>query len=95
MIIACIISFIVGAMVIMFALGIVSLCKDKEPRNKVHFYVARNKNGELNVYLNKPLRNKEKGYWYQYNYIINKQNSILIWVSTRITNGMYFKYSLL
>ena len=39
MIIACIISFVVGAMLMMFALGIVSVCKDKKPRNKVHFYI--------------------------------------------------------
>ena len=37
----CFISGIVGAMLMMFALGIVSLCKDKEPRNKVHFYVTK------------------------------------------------------
>ena len=41
MIIACIISFIVGAMLMMFALGIVSLCKDHEPRNKVRFFVKK------------------------------------------------------
>lgn len=39
MIIACIISFVVGAMLMMFALGIMSVCKDREPRNKVHFYI--------------------------------------------------------
>ena len=41
MIIACIISFIVGAMMMMFALGIVSVCKDREPRNKVRFFIRR------------------------------------------------------
>lgn len=40
MIIAYIISFIVGAMVMMCAIGLVSLCKDKEPRNKVKFIVS-------------------------------------------------------
>ena len=41
MIIACIISFIVGAMLMMCAIGLVSLCKDKEPRNKVRFFIRR------------------------------------------------------
>lgn len=36
-----IIGFIVGGMLMMFALGIVSVCKDKKPRNKVHFYVTK------------------------------------------------------
>ena len=27
-----------------------------EPRNKVHFYVARDKNGGLWLYLDKPIR---------------------------------------
>ena len=41
MVIACIIiSFIIGAMMMMCAIGFVSLCKDKEPRNKVRFYVT-------------------------------------------------------
>lgn len=41
MIIACIISFVVGEMLMMFALGIVPVCKDKEPRNKVRFFVEK------------------------------------------------------
>lgn len=41
MIIACIISFIVGAFAMMCAIGLVSLCKDKEPRNKVRFFIRR------------------------------------------------------
>lgn len=56
MVIACIISFIVGAMMMTFVLGIVLACKDREPRNKVHFYVARDKNEELFIYLSKPFR---------------------------------------
>lgn len=40
MIIACIISFVVGAMLMMLSLGIVSVCKDKEPQNKVRFYIT-------------------------------------------------------
>lgn len=59
MIIACIISFIVGAMIMTLALNIVSLCKDKEPRNKVHFYVARDKDETLWLYIGKPIREDE------------------------------------
>ena len=39
-------------------LCIVAISKDKEPRNKVHFYVARDKDGSLWLYIGKPLRNK-------------------------------------
>ena len=40
MIIACIISFNIGAMLMMCAIGLMSYQKDKKPRNKVHFYVT-------------------------------------------------------
>ena len=30
--------------------------KNKKPKNKVHFYVARDKNGDLWLYLGKPFR---------------------------------------
>ena len=36
-----IIGFIVGAFAMMCAIGLVSLCKDKEPRNKVRFFIRR------------------------------------------------------
>lgn len=41
MIIACIISFIIGAMVMMCAIGLMSCQKDKKPRNKVRFFIRR------------------------------------------------------
>lgn len=44
MVIACIISFVVGAMVMMCAIGMVAIQKDKKPRNKIHFYVTCEKN---------------------------------------------------
>ena len=52
----CFISFIIGAVYMLTILSIVAMGKDKEPRNKVHFYVARDKNGGLWLYLNKPVR---------------------------------------
>lgn len=65
MIIACIISFIVGAMMMMFALGIVSLYKDREPRNKVRFFVT-NDDGEkygLELWLGRPIWDKKVKSW--------------------------------
>ena len=41
MIISCIISFVVGAMVMMCAIGLMSCQKDKKPRNKVRFFIRR------------------------------------------------------
>lgn len=41
---------------------IIVLCyerKIREPKNKVHFYVARGKNGSLWLYLGKPERSKQ------------------------------------
>lgn len=56
MIIACIISFLVGTLIMMCAVGVVSNCKEEEPRNKVRFYVARDKNDRLFLYIGKPIR---------------------------------------
>ena len=41
MITTCIISFIVGAMLMMCAILLVAYRKDKEPRNKVRFFLRR------------------------------------------------------
>lgn len=60
MITACIISFLVGAMLMVCAIGVVSNCKEEEPRNKVRFYVARDKDKTLWVYLGKPIRFKNE-----------------------------------
>ncbi|MGN0491850.1 hypothetical protein [Ruminococcus sp.] len=46
MIIACIISFIIGALVMMCAIGLVACQKDKKPRNKVRFFVTLNFDGK-------------------------------------------------
>ena len=52
----CFISFIIGAVFMLATLCIVAISKDKEPRNKVHFYVARDKNNKLWLYIGKPIR---------------------------------------
>ena len=52
----CLITFIIGA-VFMFAMySIVAIGKEKELKNKVHFYIARDKNSELLLYMSKPFR---------------------------------------
>lgn len=51
-----IIGFIVGAVLMLVALAIAAMGKDDKPRNKVHFYVARDKNEELLLYMSKPFR---------------------------------------
>lgn len=52
----CFITFILGAVFMLATLCIVAISKDKEPRNNVHFYVARDKDGELYLYMGKPIR---------------------------------------
>lgn len=54
--ICCFITFILGAMFMLATLAIASMNKIKEQRNNVHFYVARNKNNELWLYIGKPIR---------------------------------------
>ena len=70
MIIACIISFVIGAFAMMCAIGLMSCQKDKKPRNKVHFYVARDKNEELGLWFGKPYRGIENWVCVGYSVII-------------------------
>ena len=63
----CFVAFIIGAMFMLATLCIVAISKDKEPRNKeprnnVHFYVARDKNGSLWLYIGKPVRGDNEFY---------------------------------
>lgn len=51
-----ILAFIFWVVIALFALGIVTHRKDTQPKNKVHFYVARDKDGTLYLYLSKPIR---------------------------------------
>lgn len=54
----CFIAFIIGAMFMLAILSIAAMSKVREPRNKVHFYVARDKNGLLWLYMGKPIRDR-------------------------------------
>lgn len=56
MITACIIlSFTIGAFAMLCAIGLMSCQKDKNPRNKVHFYVTVGALGGLELWIGKPI----------------------------------------
>ena len=66
----CFIAFIIGAVFMLATLCIVAISKDKEPRNKVHFYVARDKDGGLYLYMGKLIRISDE-------FIISNSGNIL------------------
>lgn len=53
------IMFILGAISMFMLVCIGYTAKQEEPMNKVHFYVARDKNGKLWLYMGKPIRGDE------------------------------------
>ena len=55
-VISLIMAFIFGGEIILLILCIVAIIKEKKPKSKVHFYVARDKNKLLWLYLGKPER---------------------------------------
>ena len=55
-IISLILSFIFGALLMFLAFCVVAQLKETKTNNNVHFYVARDKNGELFLYMSKPFR---------------------------------------
>ena len=72
----CFISFILGAVFMLAILCIVAISKDKEPRNKVHFYVARDKDGSLWLYMGKPFRGINRFHPYQNGCIITSDDDL-------------------
>lgn len=58
----CFISFILGAVFMLTMLCIAAMGKVQESMNKVHFYMARDKNGSLWLYIGKPCRGKNDFY---------------------------------
>ena len=54
----CFITFILGAIFMLATLCVVAMCKTQEPKNEVHFYVARDKNDELFLYIGNHLEMK-------------------------------------
>ena len=57
-----VIAFILGAISMFMMVCIGYAAKQEEPVNRVHFYVARDKNGELSLYLTKPVRHSSSIY---------------------------------
>ena len=60
----CLISFVIGAVLMLVALAIAAMGKDDEPRNKVHFYVTceLNYSGEIirTLWIGKPYYTEDK-----------------------------------
>ena len=71
----CFITFVLGAMFMFTILCIAAMCKTQEPKNNVHFYVARDKNGELFLYMGKPFRGIERFHECQNGCIITGDNN--------------------
>ena len=51
-----IIGFIVGAMLMMCAIGMVAIQKDKKPRNKVRFYLVKTSFTIFDLFLGYPIK---------------------------------------
>ena len=62
----------------------------EKPKNNVHFYIARDKDGDLNLFLNKPSRSYNLNKWKQYNFYKLGENKHK-WIATRIVEDDYFK----
>ena len=73
--VCCFIVIIIGVLLMLTLLCIEAMGMVKEPRNKVHFYVARDKNDNLWIYLGKPIRgaNMFQGN-YDNSFILTKNN---------------------
>ena len=57
-----VIAFILGAISMFMMVCIGYATKQEEPKNRVHFYVARDKDGGLYLYLGKPFRGSSDFY---------------------------------
>ena len=64
------VKFIITLLLILYGIVVIVVCImyitkiiiDKKPKNKVHFYVARDKDGVLNLYIGKPFRGNNRFY---------------------------------
>lgn len=74
-IISLILSFIFGALLMFLVFCLVAPVKEKKPNNnKVRFYVARDKNDELFIYIGKPFRYINQFYECQTGYLITSDS---------------------
>ena len=83
------ITFIICVIAIFMLARLISTSKQEKHVNSVHFYVARNKSGRLNLFLNKPSRDNTFTYWMQYDFYA-LGNGHHKWLSTRIVEDVYF-----
>ena len=67
----CFISFILGALFMLTMLCIAAMGKVQEPMNNVHFYVARDKDGGIYLYMGKPARESNEFLPCRYGKFIN------------------------
>ena len=51
-----VIAFLLGEIVMFMIFCICHAAKQEEPANKVHFYVTRDKDGTIRLYMGKPIR---------------------------------------
>ena len=87
--IICIILLALYGVVMLMMCCITLFKKNEKPKNNVHFYVARNKSGRLNLFFNKPSRDNTFTYWMQYDFYA-LGNGHHKWLSTRIVEDVYF-----
>lgn len=83
-------AFIAGSLTTLLFIDKKVIENIRKPKNKVHFYVARNKSGMLNLFLNKPSRDNTFMHWRQYDFYA-LGNGHHKWLSTRIVEDDYFK----
>ena len=82
-------GFIIAFIIVLYYKRKVSDLSAKT-NNNVHFYVARDKDGDLNLFLNKPSRSYSLNKWKQYNFYKLAGNKHK-WIATRIVEDDYFK----
>ena len=52
----CYIAFVIGAVLMLMALAIAAMGKDKEPRNKVRFYLVKTSFAIFDLFLGYPIK---------------------------------------
>lgn len=72
----CLITFIIGAIFMFVTSCIAAMGKVEKPMNKVHFYVARDENDELFLYMGKPFRGINIFHPYQNGCIITSDDGL-------------------
>ena len=74
-VISLIMAFIFGGEIMLLVLRIIAMVKEKKPKNKVHFYIARDRNGELLLYMGKPFRGIDRFHPCQNGCIITNEDN--------------------